>query len=159
MPVIRTQFNLAAGQWPGPGNEGIVSFAHFDTLPRNSRVRLHRVAWFANAPAGGGAVAPAGSVVTFRFDHPTDASSRIILLDAQANDPVTTPARYDDTASVDLCPTIVPRELRQGDLQHYTLEVVSTGLVGGGGALTTLMVDWDLEPWPDFGPGALGAVR
>lgn len=149
MPVIKRQFNLNLGQWPGPANQGVVTFTRWDRLPRNVRVRLHRVAWFANAAGGGGAVAPAGSIVSFYFRQASDPSARVILLDAEANDPVTSPARADNTAAVDLCPTIVPR-LKEGTvLAHFQLEVVSTALFAGTGSISTLLVDWDLEPFPD----------
>lgn len=150
MPLIKRQFNLNLGQWPGPANQGIVAFTAWDRLPRNIRVRLHRIAWFANAPAGGGAVAAAGSVVTFEFVQASDASSRIILLDAEADSANTTPARFNNTAAVDLsCNTVVPRLLVGGNLAHYELRVSSSGLDPGTGSISTLLVDWDLQPFPD----------
>lgn len=145
MPLIKRQFNGALGQWPGPANQGQVLFTQWDRLPRNTRVRLHRVAWFCNAPAGGGPALLAGGIVSFQFQEIADASSKVILLDAEADSATTTPNRTDNTAAVDLCPTIVPR---LPDGTHYRLDCFSTGLSEAGN-ITTLLVDWDLEPWPD----------
>lgn len=149
MPLIKRQFNLNLGQWPGPANQGVVEFTKWNRLSRNTRMRLHRIAWHANAPGGGGPVAAAGSVLSFWFEDPNDVSARIILLDAVANDPVTTPARFNNTAAVDLCPTLVPRIKHGTQLVHYKLVCWSTGLNAGTGTISTLLVDWDLEPFPD----------
>jgi len=148
MPLIKRQFNLSLGQWPGPANQGVVEFTKWDRLPRNTRVRIHRIAWFANAPAGGGDAAPAGSRVTFEWVDPGDSAARIVLLDALADSTVTTPARFDGSAAVDLaCSQVVPR--LESSLAHYELRVTSAALNAGAGSISTLQVDWDLAPFPD----------
>lgn len=147
MPVVRRIFNTGAGanQWPN-GAFGIVPFAGLNCIPRNTRVRLHRIAWFTAAPAVGNAVGP-GGVVSFELrDSFFPTTSRVILLDAIAGTSKD-PNRWDGSAAVDLCGTIVPRILGVSVLEHFEVLVTSSGLVAN--VDTVLMVDWDLEPWPD----------
>lgn len=152
MPTIIR--DLAPGQqWPGAGNEGILSFGTRDALPRTTRVVIHRAAFFAGIPGGGGNAIATGVHLELR-ENPANVGSapqhRIILLDALAVSPSTNPNRADGTASVVLCPGIVPRFLRAGLLEHFQFVCATVGLAAA--TASSLMVDFDLEPWPDGPP-------
>lgn len=144
MPTIARDLAAGAGDWPGGANQGLVAFNQFNLSPRTTRVRIHRIAWFASAPA----VAPAVQRVTIELrENPVIvATRRVILVDAISGTS-TDPARFDNTASVVLCSEIVPRLLAGGVLAHFALLVTTAGIAAD--VASSLLVDFDLEPWPD----------
>jgi hypothetical protein len=150
MPTISRQFNSGGGavQWPN-GLVGVVGWTDFDRAPRTTRVVLHRVAWVCDPPAGGGPPLSAGGRVTLQLVHPASLY-RITLIDA-IQGTSTDPERFDRSGSIVLCPGIVPRERWVlGGLDHFFLFCESAGLAAN--TLTTLSVDYDLQPWPDGSP-------
>jgi hypothetical protein len=153
MPTITR--DLAPGQqWPGGGLEGLVSFADRDALPRTTRVAIHRIALFAAIPGGGGNAFGAGGSATIELrEDPANggnaARHRMILIDA-IEGTATDPNRADGSASIVLCGVIVPRFLRLGFLEHFQLLITTLGLAAA--TPSSLMVDFDLEPWPDGPP-------
>jgi len=138
MATIRRQFNTGGG----------ASFSTLDLLPRTTRVLIHRIAWYANAPVAGTAIG-AGGRVSFEFVDLADTSSRIALLDA-IQGTATDPNRFNNAAAASPCGGIVPRILTAGQLRHMQLEVASSGLAAN--IVTTLLVDYDVQPWPSATP-------
>jgi hypothetical protein len=150
MPTIVRQFATGGGalQWPN-GAAGSVSWADWDATPRTTRVRIHSVAWFANTPGGGAPPLGAGGRVTLELLHPTDPSARIPLVDAIQGSS-TDPERFDLSASILLCPGTLPRAVVGGVLRNFSL--LCTSVLLAANTTTTLMVDYDLQPWPDGSP-------
>lgn len=145
MPLIVRDLAAGSGEWPGPGNEGVVSWASLLRIPRTTRIRLHRIAWYATPPAAG----PVVQRVTLYWRPPAIVTpSHLLVLADSIVGTSTDPTRYDGSGSVlwDCC-QLVPR-LSSG--AYWDLCCESDGLAVD--VDSSLLLDWTLEPRPDSGP-------